>query len=155
MRMVCRNKRSLVTIYRYQLLPRRHDGHPWPSIRQTVHWGRTLSYIFNLLLFRHYMLWIIKISPWRPERNAWFRRGNQSVNATSDNIDTPIIDIPIDDEEEEENRRAFSTTSRTMKTMKRWEIVTRAMTTSVQVGKAVSGTLTSLRGSSLLFLRGG
>ena len=39
-----------------------------------------LSYIINLLLFCHYMLWIIKILPWRPQRNMWFRRGGQSVN---------------------------------------------------------------------------
>ena len=78
MRMVYWNKRSLVIICRYQLLPRRHGGHPWPSIRWTVHWGRMLSYIINLLLFCHYMLWIIKILPWRPERNMWFWRGSQN-----------------------------------------------------------------------------
>ena len=26
------------------------------------------------------MLWIIKILPWRPQRNVWFQRGSQSVN---------------------------------------------------------------------------
>ena len=26
------------------------------------------------------MLWIIKIPPWRPVRNMWFRSGSQSVN---------------------------------------------------------------------------
>ena len=41
---------------------------------------RMLSYIMNLLLFCHYMLWMIKILPWRPQRNMWFRRSSESVN---------------------------------------------------------------------------
>lgn len=39
------------------------------------------SYIIDLLLFYHYLLWIIKILPWRPEGKTWFRRGSQTLNA--------------------------------------------------------------------------
>ena len=53
---------------------------PWPPIRWTVHWRGMLSYIINLSLFCHYMLWIMKILPLCPERNMWFLSGSQSVN---------------------------------------------------------------------------
>ena len=85
MRVVCWNKRSLVVIRRYRLLPCRHGGHPRPPTKQTIHRGRTLSYIIDVLLFCHYLLWIIKILPWRPRRNVWFRRGSQSVNIVCSN----------------------------------------------------------------------
>ena len=82
--MICWNKRSLVTIRRYRLLPRRHGGPPVATNKIKGALGK------NVVLHRQFIiispLYALNnknIIPWRPERNVWFRRGSQSVFLTN------------------------------------------------------------------------